>query len=56
MVIQIYKESILKNPKLNIIKLNFIVAILNSIFILCVPIGKVNPKPHINTNPENNQN
>ncbi|WP_162533201.1 complement regulator-acquiring protein [Borreliella garinii] len=46
----------MKNPKLNIIKLNFIVAILNSIFILCVPIGKVNPKPHVNTNLENSQN
>ncbi|WP_157651916.1 hypothetical protein [Borreliella garinii] len=41
---------------MNIIKLSFIVAILNSIFILCVPIGKGNPKPHINTNLENNQN
>ncbi|WP_233778952.1 complement regulator-acquiring protein [Borreliella bavariensis] len=45
----------MKNPKLNIIKLNFITAILTSIFILCA-YGKVNPKPHINTNPENNQN
>ncbi|WP_420807323.1 hypothetical protein [Borreliella mayonii] len=25
-------------------------------FISCFPIGKVNPKPHINANPENNQN
>ncbi|WP_162532602.1 complement regulator-acquiring protein [Borreliella garinii] len=41
---------------MNIIKLNFIAAILNSIFISCVPIGKGNPKPHINTNLENNQN
>ncbi|WP_409360320.1 hypothetical protein [Borreliella garinii] len=24
--------------------------------MLCVPIGKGNPKPHINTNLENNQN
>ncbi|WP_210753346.1 complement regulator-acquiring protein [Borreliella valaisiana] len=46
----------MKNPKLNIIKLNFITAILNSLFISCVSIGKVNSKPHINTSPENNQN
>ncbi|WP_330529187.1 complement regulator-acquiring protein [Borreliella valaisiana] len=46
----------MKNPKLNIIKLNFITAILNSIFISYVSIEKVNPKPYINTNPENNQN
>ncbi|WP_440131447.1 complement regulator-acquiring protein [Borreliella garinii] len=50
MVIQIYKEIILKNSKLNIIKLNVITAILNSIFILCVPIGNINPNPRINTN------
>ncbi|WP_412677481.1 hypothetical protein [Borreliella garinii] len=24
--------------------------------MLCVPIGKGNPKPHINTNLKNNQN
>ncbi|AJY73086.1 complement regulator-acquiring protein [Borreliella afzelii] len=45
----------MKNPKLDIIKLNFITAILTSICISCVPIEKVNPKPHINTNLENNQ-
>ncbi|WP_146124636.1 complement regulator-acquiring protein [Borreliella burgdorferi] len=50
------KRAHFEKPKLNIIKLNFITAILNSIFISFLPIGKVDPKPDINTNPENIQN
>ncbi|AEL19441.1 putative lipoprotein, truncated (plasmid) [Borreliella bissettiae DN127] len=46
----------MKNFKLNIIKLNIITTILTSICISCAPIGKVNPKPNSNTNPENNKN
>ncbi|ACO38375.1 conserved hypothetical protein (plasmid) [Borreliella burgdorferi 29805] len=46
----------MKNPKSNKSKLNIITAILASICISCTPIGKVNPKPNSDTNPENNQN
>ncbi len=52
-MILIYKESILKKTKLNIIKLNILTTTLTLICISCA-VNKIDPKPKRKTNPKEN--